>query len=500
MNLDVIEMAAYLSLGLLVYTFLLEISKPKQGAQKLVTWFFLAVILLVIGYFGYIYWKKQDKVKNDIVFEEEDNSDLHESESEPDRIVDFVQGKYKPQRKDFAIIDGVSPMDGGQISFEEFKEWYLEPDFIQSYTSAIRQGYRIKRRRLLEVKKQFSADLKALKGVDKPKDGLTNLLSKLDKNDDTKVLETTISEIDLLLKEIKRKESNLSIETTRNGLIMALTDKKNGLDSLIGRDEIKDQITAKLYAFSQNPRIFLSNFQNMAIYGGSGVGKTKLACVLGFVYSKCGILIRDHVHIITPQNLVTAYVNESGRMTRKLLLANLESIVFIDEAYSLSPPQSILGNGIDHGHEAITEVVNFLDKLKGLSIVIVAGYQEEMDARFMGANEGLPRRFPNILVLKPYNSKELTDILIKFLLTNCTDLNFTERQANYLYTIVDYINKENPEVFKTQAGAMENLSNAISTAIYSTPGKNWLIHYEQLILCGVNSYLAQNNITLELLE
>jgi hypothetical protein len=47
---------------------------------------------------------------------------------------------------------------------------------------------------------------------------------------------------------------------------------------------------------------------------------------------------------------------------------------------------------------------------------------------------------------------------------------------------------------------MENLANAIATAIYSSPGKNWTRDYEHLILCGVNSYLSTNNITLESLE
>lgn len=138
--------------------------------------------------------------------------------------------------------------------------------------------------------------------------------------------------------------------------------------------------------------------------------------------------------------------------------------------------------------------------MKGLSIIIVAGYEDQMKERFMNANEGLPRRFPHILTLKSYNSKELTNILIKFLLNNCPDLKFTEKHGNYLFTIINYLNKENSKIFETQAGAMKNLSNSIATSIYSTPDRKWSHDHEEIILNGVNGYLAQNNVSLEMLD
>lgn len=198
--------------------------------------------------------------------------------------------------------------------------------------------------------------------------------------------------------------------------------------------------------------------------------------------------------------MTTAYVNESAKMTRKLLLANLEAVVFVDEAYDMTPPPTVFGNGIDHGHEAVTEMVNFIDKMKGLSIIIVAGYEDEMEKRFMKANEGLPRRFPHKLILQSYGSKELTDILIKFLLTICPELKFTEFQGNYLYTIISYINKQHPDMFKNQAGDMDNLSGFIARAVYGSIGKIWPRDGEEIILNGVNAFLSRKGVSLELLE
>ena len=47
----------------------------------------------------------------------------------------------------------------------------------------------------------------------------------------------------------------------------------------------------------------------------------------------------------------------------------------------MCPPPNLLGRTIDHGYEAITELVNFLDKHMGLSIVIAAGYEKDMEER-----------------------------------------------------------------------------------------------------------------------
>jgi hypothetical protein len=498
MDIDVLEIVIYLSIGITAYYFLSELAKPKEGAQKWVAYMFVALILLVLAYFAWAYWKKNNKQKGNVATDI-DNDDIEYSESsepESEPTVEFVQGSYKPEKKEFVLLDGATVEDS-QIKLENFKNWYLSPEFLNKYTNAIREGLKIKKKRLMEVKTQFTADLGALKRGENKKDNLANLLSRIDKNDESKMLETTLGEINSLLNEVKKREASLSIETTRKGLISAVTDKNNGIDSIIGREDVKDFLILQLFTFAQNPRIFLSGFQNMAIYGTSGLGKTRIAKVIGHVYSKCGILLRDHVHIITKQALTTAFVNESSKMTRKILLANLEGIVFIDEAYSLTPPPTILGNSFDHGVEAITEIVWFVDIMKSLSLVIVAGYEDEMETRFMQSNEGLPRRFPHKMILKSYSSQELTNILIKFILEICRDIKIEKKHGNYIYSVINYLNVNNKDIFSKQAGDMENLSGYIARAIYGTPGKIWPRDSEQLILNGFNTFLAPKNINVE---
>jgi DNA replication protein DnaC len=491
--MDLVEIITYLTIGLAIYYVLMELTKPRQGAQSWISWGFIAALFILVGWFFWSRRKRVEKVQEQIV-----ELDTEELEPEED-YEDYNQEIYTPQEKAFNIVNGAQKITGTELTYEDFKFWYQEPTFVEKYTKAVKEALKIKKRRLIEVRNKCHGDLKAVQRGDK-KNNLASLFKDLNDHDDSKTIERTIHEIDILIQEIKTREDTLTIEEVRKGLYDAINDKKFGIEAMIGRDDIKDFLSLQLYTFAQNPRIFFSKFQNVAIYGSAGVGKSFLAQVIGHVYANSGILVRNHVHIVTKQAMTTAYVDESGKKTRKLLLANLESVVFIDEAYDMTPPTSLLGKGVDHGHEAIAELVNFIDKMKGLSIIIVAGYEDEMEERFMKANEGLPRRFPYKLLLKHYDPKALTNILIRFLLEANPGLKFTNEQGNYLYTIIEYINENRPETFQNQAGDMDNLSGFISRSIYGTPGITWAKDYEQIIMSGTNSFLSLKGITLEALN
>lgn len=504
MGIDLTNIVPFLTIGLIIYYFLLELAKPKKGAESWITWIFVGGLLVI---FGYYFWSSRQKTsgseprklffQTDPVDEEkgEDGFEMELEESQPE---EYNQEVYSLLEKQFDLSTGKSINHSSEMTYQDFKFWYLTPGFLHKFTDATREAFRIKRRKLIQFRNKCFSNLEALKRGDKPKTGISSLLRDSNDHNDTKTLEGAIQSIDLLLQEIARRESSLTVETTRKNLISAVTNRQKGIESLTGREEIKDFLALQLYTFAQNPRIFFTKFQNMAIYGPAGIGKTRVAEVIGHVYASSGILVRNHVQSATKADLTTAYVNESGRMTRKLLLSNLESVVFIDEAYDITPPSNMLGGkGMDHGHEAIAAMVNLINDIRGLLIIIVAGYEEEMEERFMQANKGLPRRFPYKLTLKPYDAKGLTDILIKFLLEANPGLKFNEESGNYLYTVIDYINREHPELFENQAGDMDNLSAFISRAIYASPGKDWKYDYEEMIMNGVNSFLSLKGVGLK---
>lgn len=298
-----------------------------------------------------------------------------------------------------------------------------------------------------------------------------------------------------LITMIKLKVSTITLTNVRNNLIEAIYDTDKGLESLIGRENIKEQIVSQLYAFSENWKVFSGFFNNFALFGTSGIGKTKIGQVIAFVYSKCGILATEKVYIVSRSDLVGQYIGHTAPRTRSLLLESLEGVLFIDEAYQLANPDSPK----DFGNESITEIVNFLDKYIGMNIVTVAGYKDLMKKNFFGSNEGLERRFPFQLSLEPYSKSQLTRILISFL-EKSLEISLSRDFENLLFTILTKCMETYPKAFEKQAGDILNLGGSLITAIHSSYKVKWSpTNVEKsmpIVLGGVKNFLEMKGYTI----
>jgi hypothetical protein len=221
---------------------------------------------------------------------------------------------------------------------------------------------------------------------------------------------------------------------------------------------------------------------------------TAIAKVLAFVFSRVGILARGTVKIATRTELVGQYIGQTAPRTRSVLVETLEGILFIDEAYQLTQcPDEKVGSK-DFGGEAVTEIVNFLDKYIGMSIVIVAGYEGVMTRCFMTFNEGLPRRFPFRYVLSPYSDAELTDILVNNLKRKVPeDVKIDDETSNFLFSMITKLRTEVPDSLKNQAGDMLNLSAQLNKSITSSFKIRWqngnLSHNIPIMLVGFDDFL-----------
>jgi hypothetical protein len=251
-------------------------------------------------------------------------------------------------------------------------------------------------------------------------------------------------------------------------------------------------IALQIISFSNNPMTFITKFNHLRLYGNSGVGKTKVGQSLSFFYSKCGLLARNTFTIATSSTLISSYVSKTPQIMNSILQNTLEGVLFIDEAYSMVDNNSTLKG---HGKEAIVEMVGFIDKNIGLSIIILAGYEKEMENNFMKTNEGLYRRFPNVIILKDYNSGQLTDLLRRFIALKYGPT-FSKKEYNILYSYIKTISILDSSIFDKQTGDMLILAGDMLDSIYGST-KSWIPgdtkNNQKLIQNGINIFLSRKN-------
>jgi Holliday junction resolvasome RuvABC ATP-dependent DNA helicase subunit len=374
------------------------------------------------------------------------------------------------------------------ITLDNLKKEIKDGEFIQSFFSSAKA--------FLQYKTTFYAE--KLKEVEQEYARVSAKVKKLqddgvDRHDikDLYPMYASYSGFILQLKDVidlvSNRAKSLTPTTLKANLLRAINHTKKGFASTVGRDNIKNHLAAVLYSFSKSHKSLIGAFNNICLMGNAGVGKTAVAKVIGYVFSKSGLLATNSVKIVSRSDLVKGWVGGTAPNVRAILFESLEGVLFIDEVYGLTP----LDPGRDSGPEAMTEIVNFLDKYIGMNVTIVAGYTRLMKMTFFPSNEGLARRFPIVMELKDYSNRELVNILVRFI-NSKRDQKLDSKTCNYLYSLVISLKKEYPMIFKGQAGDMLNLGTAIVKSINASFRKPWkegrLENNKEIIMEAVREY------------
>lgn len=184
------------------------------------------------------------------------------------------------------------------------------------------------------------------------------------------------------------------------------------LNSLVGLKTVKKMI-AEIHAFvdiqkyrQKEKLISEPQVLHMVFKGNPGTGKTTVARILGKLFREAGVLPRGHLVEAERADLVGEYIGHTAQKTREQLRKATGGIMFIDEAYALAR-----GGDKDFGKEAIDTLVKHMEDFKDNFILVLAGYEQEMD-RFMETNPGLRSRFPIHITFPDYNTSELADIAV----------------------------------------------------------------------------------------
>ncbi|MDE2588154.1 MAG: AAA family ATPase, partial [Patescibacteria group bacterium] len=110
--------------------------------------------------------------------------------------------------------------------------------------------------------------------------------------------------------------------------------------------------------------------------------------------------------VLTRSDLVAEYMGQTAIKTTKELQAGRGGVVFIDEAHSLVHDEKD-----SFGKEALKVIVPFMSEYASDTVIILAGYYEDMKESIFKADIGLQRRIQWPFHIEGYSPEELAEIL-----------------------------------------------------------------------------------------
>lgn len=178
------------------------------------------------------------------------------------------------------------------------------------------------------------------------------------------------------------------------------------LQKLIGLDSVKQSVRNMIAMVEQNHRRELAEIKplqvslNQVFVGSPGTGKTTVAKLYGQILADLGLLSKGDVVLKNPSDFIGTCVGKSEANTRGILAATAGKVLIIDEAYMLDggggSGDASSGNHQDSFKTGVidTLVAEVQGTLGEDRCIILAGYEDKMQALFRNCNPGLARRFP----------------------------------------------------------------------------------------------------------
>ena len=205
------------------------------------------------------------------------------------------------------------------------------------------------------------------------------------------------------------------------------------LDALVGLARVKHEVATLVGLHRVSRRRAAAGLpvppmsRHMVFAGAPGTGKTTVARLYGRILATLGVLPTGQLVEVSRADLVAEHIGGTAVKTRERFTQALGGVLFIDEAYALSPVDGG-GSGHDFGREAIDTIVKLMEDHRDEVVVIVAGYSAQMRA-FLDSNPGLASRFSKTIEFESYNTHELVSIVESLCRTHHYALEYDTRAA-----------------------------------------------------------------------
>lgn len=236
----------------------------------------------------------------------------------------------------------------------------------------------------------------------------------------------------------------------------SLNEIEEEINQLIGLKEVKTYLKSLTQYYQTYQKRKLSGkkvaeiSKHMIFTGNPGTGKTTVARLIAKYLKTSGIIESGQLIEVSRKDLVGQYVGHTAILTNQVIQSAIGGVLFIDEAYSL-----YRGSQDSYGLEAIDTLVKAMEDHRDHLVVILAGYQKEMDD-FFSSNSGLQSRFSHCLHFDDYNGEQLYDLALSF--AKKRDYVIDENAKEHL---IDYFDKKN----KQEGGNGRLVRNCIEKAM-----------------------------------
>lgn len=182
------------------------------------------------------------------------------------------------------------------------------------------------------------------------------------------------------------------------------------LSELVGLRDVKEQLR-KIAAFARMQKEMSASgadripvVLNMEFVGNPGTAKTTVARILAGMFREMGLLSSNELIEVGRADLVARYEGQTADRVKTVFRKAKGRLLFIDEAYSL-----VENREGEFGDEAIDTIVQEMENNREDTIVVFAGYPDEM-AEFFARNPGLRSRVPFRIVFSDYTPEEMVQI------------------------------------------------------------------------------------------
>jgi SpoVK/Ycf46/Vps4 family AAA+-type ATPase len=222
---------------------------------------------------------------------------------------------------------------------------------------------------------------------------------------------------------VENVEYNINVKALHR-----ISDPLRKLDAMVGMDSLKERLVDQIIYFIQDLHLpplpqqsaqikgnktekggAFNDYMHTVIYGPPGTGKTEVAQLIGSIFSRMGVLRKNKFKKVTRSDLIAGYLGQTAIKTADVIKECLGGVLFIDEAYALGSTDK----RDSFSKECIDTLCEALSNHRSDLMVIVAGYEKDLNECFFSANPGLNSRFTWRFKIDDYTPAQLAKIYEK---------------------------------------------------------------------------------------